>query len=151
MILVAGPDPSVAAAFTEERVPVDSVDDLPETIPEGGALLVDPSAVSDARALVAAARERSDGPLAVVALTDVRSESERERYDAVASDAAGVAAAVDHARRLVSYRHAVTEFYEACRRGEAGSRDAVDTRFADLDDLDDDDLAALLREGGPGE
>ncbi|WP_435098437.1 hypothetical protein [Halarchaeum sp. P4] len=155
MILVAGSEPSVAAALSEERVHVDAVDDLPDPIPADAVLLVDPDGVADVDALVAAARERADGPLTVVAVSDAPLGVDRERYDAVVSpdaSAESVRSAVEHARHLASYRGAVSDLYEECRRGERPeTRGLADSLFEDLGDLDAADIAALLREEGAGE
>ena len=150
MILVAGPSPSVDATPDEERTRVDGVEDLPETVPPDSVLFVSRRALGDPRILVEEACGRTEGPLVTLAVVDSVAEADVDRrlYDGVVAadaDAETVRSAVERARRLVSYREALDEYYVECSRGRDGtSRVRADERFAALPALDADDFTALL-------
>lgn len=150
MILVAGSDTSLVGGFDERCVHVESPVALPEQVPDGTLLLLDPDAVVAPHELVRAARERADGSLAVVAVSARSDTLDTSAYDGVLAPDAGetiVRRIVDRARRIAAYRNAVATLYEAERgEGIAAARERAMERFAALpDDLDDDDVAAILR------
>ncbi|MBP2251629.1 hypothetical protein [Halarchaeum nitratireducens] len=149
MILVAGPDASLVAGFDERCVHVESLAAVPERVPGGTLLLLDPDAVAASREFVRTVRERADGSLAVVAVAG-SDAFDASAYDGVLAPDAGEATVrriVDRARRIAAYRNAVAALYEAERgEGITAARERAMDRFAALpDDLDDDDVAAILR------
>ncbi|GAA0309515.1 hypothetical protein [Halarchaeum salinum] len=150
MILVAGPDASLVDGLDERRVTVESPVALPERIPADTLLVLDPDVVDAPHDLARAARERADGPLAVVAVSATPWAFDAAAYDGVLAPGVSdetVRRIADRARRIAAYRDAVAALYEASPGSEtAAARERAAERFAALpDDLDDDDIAALLR------
>ncbi|GGM68817.1 hypothetical protein J2752_002028 [Halarchaeum rubridurum] len=150
MILVVDSDASLVGVLDERCVHVESRAALPERIPGGTLLLLAPDAVDDPDELVRAARERADGSLAVVAVSETAEAVDTAAYDGVLApdaDGATVRRVADRARRIAAYREAVATLYETSPgEGTAAARERAAERFAALpDDLDDADVAAIIR------